>query len=496
MLTWEHYLGERLLRFVLNKDTGRMEDLSYTQNEALYDLDSGGVIGPQDDPRPSVALASLDGQSNSRAWRLRQRCGGAVPDPIGDDDLTRCLTRIARDLYSILLSAPDLTINSGPGKSLSAASPFTGMAQSVTAHPLTAEAGTLLADEAGSWRGIVVHSALGQSSLDRVSNPEAVIEVAAERWQHLPGAGPRDFMQAVVDCLTALRRLAQGERIEVLAIIGLRGIRLEEAEEHRLSAGVLRRPTEEERRYSPFLEVGTPVEAVLETKVEMSPARSGEPADELSGGEQLRLTKIGRAISLASALVRRDEESAQSAAEVAWITEVTPVQGSGAYKPGVNSGSWAPSVDYGRVAVQELAGWVQRIEKADLNNVEIAIERLLRALFEPIPDESLIDSVIAWEGLLGTRSETAYRVTAGLAVLCEDDLTLRLERQKELQRIYNKRSRMVHGDAVDLDLQTRNRAIQVGLEALARLILDRPGLLGLTKSEERATHLLLGLDDS
>ncbi len=495
LLTWEYYLGEALLRFVLNKDSGSLEELSESQQKVLHDLDSGGVSGLQDDPRPPVALSKVDGDQLPRAWQLRQRCGGNVPEPIGDDGVTQSLTRIARDAYCALLSPPDLRVDSGLGTSFPASDPLIGLTQVVRAHPVHRSAQELIATEAEGWIEVRIESAIGNDRLTKAPSPESVIGAAADRWRHLPNADAGDFMQAVAGCFGDLCRLGSAESVEVPAVIGFRGLKLDESREYELPMGVLRSPTDDERRYSPFIEVAAEVEAVLATNIELlvSPVDDPEPADR--GRPQQQLIRTGRAVSLASALARRSEESPQSAVEIAWITEATPLQGSGAFKPGPISESWVPSISYGEEEVRALAMWVERVEVANLSHVEIAVERLLRALFEREPGESLIDAVIAWENLLGTRNETAYRVTAGMTVLCEDDPSLRLERRKELQNIYDKRSRMVHGDIVGVDFELRNRAIQVGLDALARLIKDRPALLELAKSQKRVDYLLLAVND-
>jgi hypothetical protein len=496
LLTWTYYLGEPLLRFILNKDSGSLDDLSDGQRQVLYDLDSGGVLGPRDDPRPPVALSATEGEQLPPAWRLRQRCGGRVPEPSGNDEATRSLTRIARDVYCILLSPPDLTVNSGPGRSLPASDPLIAVSQRITAHPTNVPAKKLIAAEAQDWMDVLVESAISRRRLTEKPTPDSVIGAAAERWRHLPNATADDFMQTVADCLAELRRLGTGESVEAPAAIGLRGLKLEDGLECELPTGVLRQPTDGERHYSPFFDDGPEVEAVLAVSIKLRPSPVGDPEPDDPGRSQLQLARIGRTISLASALARRNQEAPQSAAAIAWITEATPLQGSGAFKPGPISQSWVPSISYEQEDIKALGAWVERIEAAKLSHVEIAIERLLRALFEVEPGESLIDAVIAWESLLGTRNETVYRVTAGLAVLCEDDPRLRMERRKELQGIYDKRSRIVHGDIVGVDSELRNRAIQIGLDALSRMIKDRPALLELAKSQKRVDRLLLAIPDS
>ena len=64
--------------------------------------------------------------------------------------------------------------------------------------------------------------------------------------------------------------------------------------------------------------------------------------------------------------------------------------------------------------------------------------------------DALIDAVMVWENLVGTTTETSFRVTAALAKLNENDRSGRRDVQKKLQSLYSLRSRVVHGDEADL----------------------------------------------
>ena len=142
--------------------------------------------------------------------------------------------------------------------------------------------------------------------------------------------------------------------------------------------------------------------------------------------------------------------------------------------------------------IASLETWLQHVTNADLSHVTIAVDRLLRAIWEMEATDSLIDAVIAWENLVGTRSETSFRVTAALAKLVEDDRSKRHTTRKELDKIYNARSRVVHGDPPDADLHVhRQGAIATTLEAFRRLIRDRSDLIGKPKSSTRADLLIL-----
>lgn len=494
LLTWEATLGEPLLRFVLNRDEGPLdEELDDARQMVLYDLDSGGVIGPGDDPRYPVALGGVTGDEPSSAWKLRARSGGAIPEPPGDDSLGCTLTLIARDSYPVLLSLPDLIVEFVPGRSLPASDPSIGLSQLVTAHPVHDVAQRELAAEAEGWQDVVVESILSRDRLRGAPTPDAVISAAAERWQHHPDADVGHFLDDVLGCLAALRNLGAGKTVEAVAVVGLRGLELEPDLEYELPVGLLRTPTDHEARYAPFFQGSTEVDAVLVVPTRLTPTPPAAAA-EVQMKKQLEIAEVARTVSLAAALARREERDSLAAVAVSWITEWTPMQGSGSFKPGPIE-RLVLKVAYGEAELNRLGDWIERVQGADIGHISIAVDRILRAIFEVEAAESLIDAVIAWENLFGSRIETAYKVTASLMVLCEDDPGKRIEFRKELDKLYGDRSRLVHGDQAGAEFEARNRAIQIGLEAIARLIEKRPDLLELAKSSRRADRLLLSVDN-
>ena len=78
------------------------------------------------------------------------------------------------------------------------------------------------------------------------------------------------------------------------------------------------------------------------------------------------------------------------------------------------------------------------------------MRRLLKAAGErDDPIDVLVDAVVAWENLFGSKTESTFRVTAAVATLLEpSDKEQRDVLQKELSGIYDRRSRLVHGDPV------------------------------------------------
>jgi hypothetical protein len=141
--------------------------------------------------------------------------------------------------------------------------------------------------------------------------------------------------------------------------------------------------------------------------------------------------------------------------------------------------------------------WYGRLSTAHVDRIELALSRILRAIAERHePSDVLIDSVIAWENLFGTKEgEPTFRVTTCLAVLLEESLQARKDRRKRLADIYGLRSKVVHGSG-----NVRGReypmcyeALDTAIGAIRVLVTDRTDILELPDGAARSNHLLLGV---
>jgi hypothetical protein len=234
-------------------------------------------------------------------------------------------------------------------------------------------------------------------------------------------------------------------------------------------------------------------EAVLSTTVICQAFEPGQDTTAPKVDGQSALNRLARDVILADAL-STDEGDPRSCPSVAWIVSHAMGHGSDSYRPLHPERAPGRAEPMTEDELEALARWARHVTEADLRHIEIAIDRTLRAIWEAEWTDSLIDAVIAWENLVGTRSETAYRVTAALAVLCQDDPEKRLATRKNLGAVYDARSRVVHGDPAPADLHKhRALAIQTALEALRRLMTERKDLLVLSSSSKRADRLLLGV---
>lgn len=150
-------------------------------------------------------------------------------------------------------------------------------------------------------------------------------------------------------------------------------------------------------------------------------------------------------------------------------------------------------------AANEWMRFAQLIKENRTKHIDVAISRTLHASAERRDfADVLVDAVIAWENLVGSRKgEPTLRVSGALAWLLEpSDLAKRSARKTELGKLYQLRSDVVHGNDMssERELVTKaQRALEIAIDALRILFTDRPDLLNDYKTgDDRSNRLLMG----
>ena len=159
-----------------------------------------------------------------------------------------------------------------------------------------------------------------------------------------------------------------------------------------------------------------------------------------------------------------------------------------------HSGKFARIVDLDEVS--EVQSWAERLWPIDDHVVAPARRRIMRALSERHdPEDGLIDVVIAWENLFGGSYELSFRVSVGMALTLEDDELKRRSLQKEISKLYNLRSKLVHAASIPKSFDSfekmqaaRTRAIELALDSFRRLYLLAPSLI---EDEQRGVTIIL-----
>lgn len=177
---------------------------------------------------------------------------------------------------------------------------------------------------------------------------------------------------------------------------------------------------------------------------------------------------------------------------VTWSTFLLPFCDSFSYSMPFLPPLIKPVTDISPVS-HEIEEWSSIIHKCHTSTIDIAVNRLTQALSYRLDKaDILIDSVMAWENLLGTSTEVAFRVTAALSKLLEPDIKQRQLLRKSLEKIYNLRSRVIHGSAVDNSEinQSATEAVAYTLSALRASYKRGKDWLNLS-GQKRADKLIL-----
>jgi hypothetical protein len=127
------------------------------------------------------------------------------------------------------------------------------------------------------------------------------------------------------------------------------------------------------------------------------------------------------------------------------------------------------------VDLENLRKWAELVDEHDHPSIGVAIRRVITAVHErSSADDVLIDSVMAWENLFGHggTTEVKFRVTSALALMFATDPSNREDIRRKLGKIYDLRSRVVHGAEVSgrQELhEARDRSLEVAIHALRAL---------------------------
>lgn len=144
--------------------------------------------------------------------------------------------------------------------------------------------------------------------------------------------------------------------------------------------------------------------------------------------------------------------------------------------------------------VDDWSDWSKKVRQNRISSIGVAIRRMLMSIAERrTPEDVLVDAVIVWENLFGTKSETTLRISSSLAWLLGESKEDRLDRQANYRKIYGLRSDVVHGaskvDASKLQ-KVSSEAVQISIDALRAVFGEHTELLAHKTSEERSLHIL------
>jgi hypothetical protein len=528
-------LGMPFLRYVLNASDEEIGS-RLTENNQLPSkkeeslsvllalLSQLGSIDPQNDPLwylnlDVFGLHPEQGGHTSWANTLRENAEGAVPPhSTGKDTVKNVMSLYASELYALFLLP----------KSPDRFDPFhPSLSRPVFTHPRKDELEKAVLDDKllGSMfpnreqsipSGMYMSSSGHGGGIQLATLPETLLKNA---WRLASSEHDTPSVEQLIDAtmrtIDTLRTALTEKGAEIPLKIGLAGVVLDGVSEIKLPWGRLRPATAADFALLPsgintqsthtFSDGSTTMsdsmgnlvfETTIPYKVIVVDKLEGPWPKELNTYDEIfkRIESMQTGL-----LLSQDAKEGFPKAVFTWRSDLDPVS----FSAGISWSDpkamplWTPTkVDQDKAKAWRL--WTDKINKRRVPSIEVAIHRLLRAVNERRDaTDMLIDCVIAWESMVGSREgEPTLRVSTALAWLLETTKEKRIALQKQVKKLYGLRSDVVHGNRI-LDneevAKVYQEAIGITLDALRRLFDKRPELLSECRdSTERSNRLIVG----
>lgn len=445
--------------------------------------------------------------------------------PPGFNDLEAALAHLALDSHPAFLMSPDPL----PVPTFLVAMPSIRVMSLLYGHPQSAVFAEAVRKDAVLKRafeqpaelaggdGAAEHSAGDVRSFQSGMFARMVLSSA---WRHIEDGSrsPAAFMTQAVRELHFVRDAIAGKSQFVTAKLGLMGVLLPSPTTRlMLSEGVVRAATDADHRLTPesfkgqlqttdsfggSVVVNYDGDLVFECQV----SYKIKVADQSTDGSSWLSADIRPAVDLDEVMLRL-RFSLMLAMERDHRVQIVPTwrcmdepiaMGLPLSWPDARQNVGIVPVRLTEAEVAAWGEWYARLGTPHVARIGLALSRILRALAERRePSDVLIDSVIAWENLFGTKEgEPTFRVSTCLAVLLEDSFQARVDLKKKLSAIYGLRSKVVHGSGTlkQSEYPQCQEALEVAIRAVRVLTNTRTDILALPDGAARSTALLLGVN--
>ena len=461
-----------------------------------------------------------DGRTVARA--MHEHTSPVETMPSGRDDLESALLVLAIDAYPAFLLPPDPDPIPMPmSKDFSSR-----LLSLLHRHPQAAAFSdaalrdsvlkkVFVEENENTGRMAMIHHNTGSGGTVQLSMLPQIMLGAG--WRNLPEGvhSPKALAAESLKELRLARDVLAGKRRTILATLAFAGILLPSSTRLQLRDGLVRAVTEADRRLVPdslkgqlsgtdaagrSTTINYDGDVILEYKfpykvraVQLSQSDVSTPLpDDMRPPAALNRTATWLRFSLMLAVER--EPRAQLVQTWRYF-DVPLSQGFTMSWHDPRRGTGIMPTELTEAEVAAWGEWYERLSNAHLDKIELALTRILRAIAERLePSDVLIDSVIAWESLFGTKEgEPTFRVTTCLALLLERSFRARKDLRQRLSRIYNLRSKVVHGggNLKESEYPMCQEALNIAIDAMRVLVTERTDILELPDGATRSAALLL-----
>lgn len=323
-----------------------------------------------------------------------------------------------------------------------------------------------------------------------ISLPSELIIPAYYRTRIEGKLEPEDFIEQTVENVCAFRRLANREEVEVPAYIAINGVKLPEGIELQLPWGVLRNPTDAELELLSYRSSMINSILVIPFKLRMKKNTGNQMSAPYPYMQNKARENLDEAAMLMSASIMVSLGKEVRTDNVGTI--ILPTFG---HSPSTSWPFEKPGAAVRTLEARDRAKLLRLCNKVESHKkyLNIALRRNLMAISRLDALDGFIDSVMAMESLFGSKKETTFTVSSAMAKFLRSNKQERLDLKKEIGKLYDERSKIVHGASFPSSIiieAKRQRVIDLNIEALKKLLRWRTDLIECTSSE-RSTKILL-----
>ncbi|AZN30609.1 hypothetical protein EJO69_10085 [Flaviflexus salsibiostraticola] len=465
------------------------------------------------DSRWTATLASPGCHGiNSLANEVRLHCGGELPKaPTTFSELERTLAQLALRVYpALLVKGKGTERKSRPSFSVYNHD-LNGIFQSMILNDTMLSEAFLHSRNDGSDQKCMVTPSMG-GRRQLMSFADTLIWAG---WKlakaHNKAPSAEQLAEAAVSSLRVLRKAISGEGVQVPVRIGLAGAllpagtanldfpwgklrRVDETDQIFIGATPLKGSLARGSEDGEGLAIAYSGDLVLETTC--SYTVNVVDSEQMQGIEfnrdpQQEIQRKFESIALGILLTSPE---ARPVVVRAWQSVFDPLDDGISVSWSEVDRNW--QISPRRLTEEEAFSWQlwsARVQEFRIPEIGIAIRRALAATaHREAPEDALIDAVIGWENLVGTRANIVSSVTGALARLLSEQGDVEMAKRK-LGNVYDARSRLVHGDPKTEEDGVRKSsidAVMTLLRALRKFFDTDRHLLDYSKSSDRARILL------
>lgn len=523
-------LGRPLFEFLINDRVDSLSDGSASAESmtAARELDA-------------FLMREYEGKSNAAAWgevlkghltdtattpqpvalTVRQACGGMDPIPTSSDAIEQLLLDLAVHAYPSFLLPDEVELHiprwAGFGSIRATASIYRDSLReqfetALAADPLIAKTFTHHAEGGGAYAMVMCSTGRGGSiQLSMIAH-----QVLSAAWRGAKPS-PSEFAERALAQLRLIRSALAKEVNTVRSQLSFTGVLLPSAGPYDFGEVQLRASMPNDRELVPESLVGQlnstdstaqqttinyagDVVAEFQMPYEVRFSKKGLNAEPTPWPEDLmkvnRIDEIATRLRASLLLATEREHRVQIA--LSWQNTDDPLNGPVIGWSDTHAFVGLMPTTLTEDEVERWEEWHSLLSAPGAERINLAVSRVVRATGERRdPVDVLIDSVIAWENLFGTKDgEPTLRVTASLAILLESEPSKRRGLRSELGKIYGLRSNAVHGTAMPKPSETQLcfRALDVAILAIRALLKDRPDVLAEPDGGARSLALILGVE--